>query len=134
MTRTTTAIASAYDRTRTQVCELARGEIRELSANFNGVLDKTETIASVTWRITQPWGAILTSPSISEDGKQTSCTLQAGIGRAHVKALVTTTTGRQFPQLFRIDVEQSPWFQGETATVGGAYELTVVAEEEEPGP
>ena len=134
MSRVTVAIASAYDRTREQVCELSRGEVRELSANFTGVLDKTETIASATWRITQPWGAILTIPTISENGKRTGCTLQAGIGRAHVKALITTTTGRQLPQLFRIDVDQSPWFQGEVAVTGGAYELTVVADEEEPGP
>lgn len=133
-TRVSVAIASAYDRTRVQACELSRGEIRELSANFNGVLDKTEMIASAIWRITQPWGAILTAPTISADGKRTGCTLQAGIGRAHVKALVTTTTGRQLPQLFRIDVDQSPWFQGETAVTGGPYELTVVADEEEPGP
>ena len=134
MSRATVAIASAYDRTREQVCELSRGEIRELSANFNGVLAKDETIASATWRITQPWGAILAAPTISENGKRTGCTLQAGIGRAHVKAVATTTTGRDLIQLFRIDVDQSPWFQGEVATTGGPYELTVTAGTPPPGP
>lgn len=134
MSRVTVAIASAYDRTREQVCELSRGEIRELSANFSGVLEQGETIASATWRVTQPWGSILTAPTIGENGKRTGCTLQAGIGRAHIKVLIQTTTGRQLPQLFRIDVDSSPWFQGEVAATGGPYELTVVADAPDPGP
>lgn len=76
----------------------------------------------------------MTVPTISGDGKRTGCTLQAGIGRAHVKALVQTSTNRQLPQLFRIDVDSSPWFQGEVAVTGGPYELTVVAGAPGPGP
>ena len=124
MSRTTTAIASAYDRARIQVCPLSRGEIRTLTANMNGLLEPGETILTATWRISQPWGAILTAPTIAAGGRSTSATLQAGIGCAHVKAIVTTSAGRQLPQHFRIDVESDPWFQGEVAVPGGAYEVS----------
>jgi hypothetical protein len=123
MPRTTTAYASAFQRTREQVIRLPRGEVRGLVANFNGVLDAGETITSATWRLIN--AGVLSDAAIASDGRSTSVTVQAAAAQGSIKVTVVTSDGRTFPVLYRLEVLSSPWFTGETTIQSGAQTLTV---------
>lgn len=123
--RTTTAYVSGYDRTREQVVRLPRGETRTLMANFNGVLDAGETIDSATWRVNV--GSVLSDAAIASDGRSTHCTVQAASGCGSVKVQATTSDDRVLTTVYAVEVEDSPWFEGETPITSGAQSLTVTA-------
>jgi hypothetical protein len=125
MPRTTTAYASAFQRTREQVIRLPRGEVRGLVANFNGVLDAGETITSATWRLIN--AGVLSDAAIASDGRSTSVTVQAAAAQGSIKVTVVTSDGRTFPVLYRLEVLSSPWFTGETTIQSGAQTITVNA-------
>lgn len=125
MPRTSTAYASAYQRTREQVVRLPRGEVRVLVADYNGVLADGETITAATWRLTH--SGVLSAAAIDEAGKKTTCTVQAANSVGHIKAEATTSAGRMLPVGFRLEVESAPWFQGESTIQSGAQTLTVEA-------
>lgn len=123
MSRTTTAYASDYQRTRQQRVTLPRGEVRTLAADFNGVLASEETIASATWRLSH--AGVLSSAAIAADGKSTSVTVEAAASQGEVKVSVVTSDGRTLPLLFRLEVQNRPWFNGESTIASGPQTLTV---------
>lgn len=126
--RTTRAYVSGYNRTMVHVGKLVRGEKRCLVANFNGAIPKGRVIVSATWRTTQNWAAILNDAKIIESGRTTSVNMSAGWGGpALVKAEVTLDNGEIYNQVFRIDVQTAPYFQGEANPVSGTTEITVTA-------
>lgn len=123
MSRTTTAFASDYQRTREQIVLLPRGETRTLTADFNGVLAYGETITSATWRLSV--SGVLSAAAIAEDGKSTSVLLQAATANGAIKVDATTSAGRVLPLVFRLGVRSSPWFNGESAIQSGPQSITV---------
>lgn len=128
MPRTSTLYASAYQRTRETVIRLARGEERTLAANFNGLLDPGEAIATATFRVQQPGSGILSSPAIASDGRSCSCTLLTGYGgMARLRIEIETSTGRTLIALARLDIQGAPHFAGEANPAQGPTSVTVSA-------
>jgi hypothetical protein len=125
VSRTSTAYASDYQRTRQQRVTLPRGEVRTLVANYNGVLEAGETIATATWRLTH--AGVLSAAAIASDGRSTSVTVQAAASRGNVKVEALTSTGRLLPVEYQLEVQTSPWFNGESTIQSGPQTLTVSA-------
>lgn len=126
--RATRAFVSGYDRTRTHEARLVRGEKRCLVANFNGAIPKGRTIAQAVWRTTQNWAAILSNGRIFENDRSTAVDMLAGWGGpAWVKVEATLDNGEVYTQVFRICVQNGPWFSGEANPQSGPQELIVIA-------
>lgn len=126
--RTTRAYVSGYDRTRVHEVRLVRGEKRCLVANFNGAIPPARTIASATWRVNQNQGAVLSNARIFEGNRSTAVDLLAGwTGYGLVKVEATLDNGEVYNQVFRVLVQQSPWFTGEPYPVSGPQTITVAA-------
>jgi len=108
MPRNTTAIASAYDRTRVHQCELVRGESRTFRAEFKGMIPDGVTVSSATWRCDCPTVAVMANATY--DAKGTQIRLTAGYGGyAWLKAAVTLSDGSvlEQPVMFQSRVNSS---------------------------
>lgn len=97
MPRNTTAIASAYDRTRVHQCELIRGESQTFRAEFKGVIPSGVSVVSATWRCDRPQVAVMANATYDDTGTQIKLT--AGYwGFAWLKAAVTLSDGSVLEQ------------------------------------
>lgn len=124
MARSVTAFVSAHQRTRCHVTSFVRGDVFTLGANFTAVLNGA-TIASVTWRVSNPQTLVLGSGAISSGLATIVAT--AGAGECWVKALATLSDGKKASQLYRVSVQSQPWFDGETLASAGSASVTVTA-------
>lgn len=124
MARSVTAFASAYQRTRCHVTGFTRGDVFTLGANFTACLNGA-TVASVVWRVSNTQSIVLGSGAIT--GGLCTITATAGTGDCYVKALATLSDGKKISQLFRVCVQSSPWFDGETLVSAGSASVTVTA-------
>lgn len=125
--RTTRAYVSGYQRTRVHRSRLVRGEKRCLVADFNGAIPAARSIASVTWRATNPSAAFMADAGVVEGGRSARVDVTAGAGCSRIKCEVTLDNGEVYNQLFEVASQSGPWFQGESALQTGPYELTAVA-------
>ncbi len=112
MSRTQTAYASAYQRDRVHVSRVTRGESRVLTANFNALMDKADTITSATWRAESGYPMVMSAAAIAGHTASVRVVANAG-GRARMRCTATTSTGDVLTQIFRIDVIGGPYFTGE---------------------
>lgn len=132
--RNTTAYVSAYQPTRPHVTRMVRGEVTPLTAEFSGAMPAGTTIASVTWRCSNPWPAYMADAAIDETRATVNLTAQWGYCSA-VKCTATLSDGRVLAQLFELKVQEGPWFQGELPNPpSGPYSLTVDADLPDEGP
>jgi len=123
MSRNNTAYVSDYTRDRVHVSRLVRGETRTLTANFNALLAEADTIASVTWRTQGGYPILMATPAISGKTATVKVTAQNG-GIGILKCQVSPTNGPALTQLFRIEVEGAPYFNGEVNPPVGPLILT----------
>ena len=112
MSRNNTAYVSDYTRDRVHVSRLVRGETRTLTANFNALLAEANTIASVTWRTQGGYPILMATPAISGKTATVKVTAQNG-GVGILKCQATTSKNMVLTQLFRMEVEGAPYFNGE---------------------
>lgn len=110
---------SAYQRTRTQRVSLVRGERRCIVTDFRGAIGITRTIASVVIRVDNNAIVVISDAWCDDTTASVTMTTQVG-GVANVKVEVTLDNGEVYNALYRIYVQGSPWFAGETysGTVG----------------
>lgn len=109
----TRARVSAYQRNRTTVSNLVRGESRCLIADFNGVLSRSRSIVSGVWQCDQ-YNAVQMS-NASGDARTAQVTIATPMnGRARLKVTVTLDNGEIYNHVFVVFVRGQPWFPGET--------------------
>lgn len=123
--RITRCYVSGYTRNRVHDSRLVRGELRCLVANFNGAVDKSRTIVSVTWRMNPSLCVAMSNARIEANAREVAVDIRAiWTGEAAIKCEATMDNGEIYTQLFRIDVSDSPWFDGEYPTASGPTVLT----------
>lgn len=123
MPRSITATASQYQRNRIWSGEFVRGESFQLGLNLGGVLASGVTISSIVWRVLATSSVILGAGTTSARSATVTCT--AGIGPGGVvKAVATASDGKVWSQLYRVTVEDAPWFTGEVAPAAGSATVT----------
>jgi hypothetical protein len=126
--RATRAYVSGYDRARVQQCRLYRFEKRCLIANFNGALGAARTIASAVWRIDAPWVGVISTPQITEDGRESSVLFASQLGGwANIRCEVTLDNGEIYNQVFRVNVREASYFFDDSPPTVGPYSVTVTA-------
>lgn len=127
--RVTRAYVSGYQRARTHRSWMVRGERRCLTADFNGAIPKSRTIASVTWRCNIPQCVFMRDAAIVDGGREVRVDVTAQLGaECWIKCEATLDNGEVYNQVFVLYVRNSPWFMGEVAPQStGPYELTVTA-------
>lgn len=118
MPRVNTAYVSRYQRARVHRSIRPRGDVFALAVDANAALAIGETIASIVFRTDNPNGVIFGAVTKSARTASVSCT--AGVGCADVKAVITGSDGSVFAQLFRVSVQDAPFFDGETYPTAGA--------------
>ncbi|GAA0260549.1 hypothetical protein [Rhodanobacter caeni] len=121
--RVTRAYVSGYQRARVHESRLIRGEKRCLVANFNGAIDAGRSIASVTWRCEQPYAAAMSNARVF--AREVAVDILAQLpGVSLIKCLVTLDNGEVYTQLFRVQVQDATWFDGEPAVAAGPTSIT----------
>jgi hypothetical protein len=85
-----------------------------LGANFNARLNGA-TISSASWSTNNPTATVLDGGDISGGLVTVGCT--AGIGAARVRCQATLSDGSVVSQLFKVGVQSSPWYSGESVSV-----------------
>lgn len=121
--RVTRAYVSGYQRDRVHASRLVRGEKRCLVANFNGAIPAARSIASVTWRCEQTYTVVMANARISGREAEVDITAQLQ-GCAWVKCVATLDNGEVYTQLFRVQVQDATWFDGEPAVAAGPTSIT----------
>jgi hypothetical protein len=123
--RATRAYVSAYDRSRVHQSRLYRFEKRCFVANFNGAIPPARTITRATWRIDCPEVGVISSPSISANGRETAVMFAAQLcGWATLRAEVTLDNGEIYNQVFRVNVREASWFKDDLALTSGPYSVS----------
>jgi hypothetical protein len=123
--RVTRCYVSGYTRNRVHDSRLVRGELRCLVANFNGAVDKARTIVSVTWRMNPSLCVSMSNARIIAGAREVAVDIHAiWTGEAAIKCEAKMDNGEIYTQLFRIDVADSPWFDGDYPTAAGPTVLT----------
>ena len=128
MGRVSRAYVSAYIRDRQHLSRLIRGEKRCLIANFNGAIPTVHSISSVTFFCSAPWQVAMDTARIMPDLRGTGVNITAILsGGCLIKCVATLENGEAYVQLFRINIQESPWYQGEIIPPSGPYVLTAAA-------
>lgn len=122
MARSVTAYVSFYQPTRCHVTNFVRGNVFTLGANFVACLNG-ETITEATWRTDNTSATSFGSADI--DGGLVTIVCTAGCGMARVKCSATLSDGSVVSQLFKIGVQSSPWYSGESVGASGEASVTV---------
>lgn len=117
--RVTRVYASAYDRARVHDGRLVRGESRCLVVEFNGAIPAERTVASVTWRCSNPAVIVMSNARIQTDARSVAVDVRANLPcDTAIKCEATLDNGERYVQLIRLSVMDSPWFGDETNTSG----------------
>ena len=104
---------SAYQRNRTFIARLVRGERRCLVVDFNAVLSASRSIVSGTWWCDQ-YNAVQMSDATGTD-RTASVTIETPLsGYANLKVAVTLDNGEVYNSVMVVRVRGAPWFAGET--------------------
>ncbi len=109
----TTARPSAYQRNRTTLANLVRGETRGLIADFNGILPLDRSIVSGVWQCDQYNAVEMFSASGTARTAQVMVNTPMN-GKARLKVTVTLDNGEVYNHVFVVFVRGQPWFPGET--------------------
>lgn len=124
MARNTDAIISKYQRARVHRSDFVRGEKTTFRANFNGAVDDTVLIDSVTWRTAMPWALILTNPQIESGLRSVSVDILMGYaGPASLKCIMTFRNGQVRNQLYDVSIRDQP-LMDEAYPTQGATSVT----------
>lgn len=125
MPRTSTAYASAYDRSRIQVINLRRTEKRTFVVDWVALIG-AESISAVTWYCNYPYITVIASPAIT--GKLTTVDVSCAAGGiGSLKATITTSGGDKHSQVFEVRVADCPSFPGEPDASAGPESVTASA-------
>lgn len=118
--RVTRCYVSGYTRNRVHDSRLTRGELRCLVANYNGAIDKARTITSVTWRMNPSLSVLMSNARIAPGAREVALDIRAiWCGDAAIKCEATMDNGEVYAQLFRVSVDDSPWFDGDQPATSG---------------
>jgi len=124
--RVTRSFVSGYFRARVHVGTVRRQEKRCVVADLNGAIPTDRTIASVTWRATNPWSMFMSDPTI--DGREARVMVDfQNSGCGALKATATLDNGEIYNQLFEFTVRDAPWFDEPFSMSIGPYSVTVIA-------
>lgn len=123
--RVTNAYASAHDQTRVHAVRLYPRALRTLKTHFNGILMPEELITYAQWDMVVASSVNISNPTISDDQKSASCTLQACYrGVITLRCQVTTDQSNVYNMLHQVSVYSGPWY-GDEATATGPIQISV---------
>jgi hypothetical protein len=125
MGRVTRCYVSAYQRNREHCSNVGSREKRCLIADFNGAIPSGRTITSVTWSCLNPYIVNMLQADVTD--RETACLIQCQYGGVSlIRCDATFDNGEIYVQMFRLNISQVAWFQGDTPFSQGPYTLTAV--------
>ena len=123
LSRITRAYVSGYNRSSVHVASVRRQEKRMVTADFKGLLNGSDPIASVKWQCNAPWVLAMSNAAI--DGQTVTVTASFQYpGYSGLKATITTDSGSQYSQQFDFTVRDQPIFTDEEQLSAGPFSLS----------
>jgi hypothetical protein len=127
--RTFKGYASKHSANQVQPCRVRRSQVRTVTVDFNGALETSELIESVTWECTSPWITLLSDAAVADNQKSVSVVITFNYGGCGaVKATATLSDGSKLNYEFGFAVSDCPLYPSSTYdSASGPYSLTAVA-------
>ena len=118
--------ASAWNRQKIFQGRYTRGETRTLIIDFNGALPPGVTITACTFKMAQPYIVFMANPAFRADQRAVQIDITCNYPNDTMfKCTATDSTGKQWVQTARLQVDDTYWFDLDTIQATGPTVLSI---------